>query len=226
MSSSCFIPYNMSTAQLWQARFPLSHWDQASSTLGIPQLTLTQQVIASVLYTVSHLRREQLSSLHHHESPFSNRKQLCTCRAWFAMCRNPSQHLKRQLPKSKCQLAAWRSSLWSHPTCTGSPTQLLQPLLKRLGGERLSLCVRKGCSQKRGQREGVWEKVQSKGGEKGAAQRNRSKRNKEQDDGTRQKTFFVLTSCPCCGHQSLPSSKHHNKRKWPQDTPGKFKIGY
>lgn len=125
LSSSYFISHNMSTAQLSQACFPLSHWDQASSILGIPQLTLTQQVTASVLYTVSHLRREQLSSLHHHESPFSNRKQLCTCKAWFAMCRNPSQQLKRQLPKSKCQLVAWRSSFWSHPTCTGSPTKFL-----------------------------------------------------------------------------------------------------
>lgn len=81
LNSSYFISHNMSASQLSQARFPLSHWDQDSSTLGIPQLTLTQRVVASVLYTASHLRREQLSSLHHHESPFSNRKQLCTCKA-------------------------------------------------------------------------------------------------------------------------------------------------
>lgn len=40
------------------AGFPLSHWDQASSTLAIPQQTITQQAVASALHTVSHLKRE------------------------------------------------------------------------------------------------------------------------------------------------------------------------
>lgn len=35
------------------AGFPLGHWDQTSSTSGIPQRTITQQVAASVLYTVT-----------------------------------------------------------------------------------------------------------------------------------------------------------------------------
>lgn len=149
-----------------QARFPLSHWDWASSTLGIPQRTLTQQVVARVLYTVSHLRREQLSSSHHHESPFSNRKQLCTRRAWFAMCRNPSQRLKRQLPKKQMPIGSVEELALKpshvHGLSNTAPAASPEEDGKR---EAFPLC-KKGMFPKRGQSEGVWRKHEAKEGRK------------------------------------------------------------
>jgi len=91
------------------------------------------------------------------------------------MHRNPLQDSKRQLLKSKRRLAAWTSSLRSHPTCKVFPTQLLQPLLKGLEHQKLSPWCKKGTFPKAGAEEGCLEKVQSKGGRK------RSSRKKEKN---------------------------------------------
>lgn len=117
--------------QSWQAQsphecvtasFPFSYRVQASSTLGTPS-ELSHNGSSQARCTLSLEKRSW--EAYATWAPFE--KESSYVHAELYLPWNPLQHLKRQLPKSKCQLAASKSSLWSHPTCTVSATQPLTP---------------------------------------------------------------------------------------------------
>lgn len=209
-------------SQSWQAQsphervtasFPFSYRVRASSTLGTPS-ELSYNGSSQAHCTLSLEKR----SWEAYATRASFEKESSYVHAELYLPWNPLQHLKRQLPKSKCQLAASKSSLWSHPTCTVSYNTASDTPLKRPEDLRPSPGVRKGWSQKEGQKESVWKKYKAKlrGRSNRREERNRGTRNKAQDDRGRQEVF--LTWAPpnvvsvCENEEQIQRERKHLKK--------------